>query len=147
MQLNTGKNNIFDFTDEEKLEIEGNILNHRVVQVIKELMAMNDIKTKKDLAEKAGVSGAYISKVFRSDKNFNVPFLVKLQRVFNTTFTFSAKSIQENEMNIYINEFQKILIQHEDEAKVIPIKSVPAFDLKSEAKTNTQYYDTYVCQD
>lgn len=97
MQSNTEKKNkgIFDYDEKEKFRVEEMFLNDGVVQVIKQLMKLNNIKTKKELAQKTGVSAAYISKVFRSDKNFNVAFLVKMERVFNTTFTFNAASLEK----------------------------------------------------
>jgi transcriptional regulator with XRE-family HTH domain len=110
MPLNTEKKNrdIFDYDEQEKFRIEEMFLNDSVVQVIKELMKLNNIKTKKELAEKTGVSPAYISKVFRSDKNFNVGFLVKIERVFNTTFTFSAKSLHKNIIDQFISNYNDI---------------------------------------
>lgn len=96
MPLNTEKkSDLFEFSEEQTLKIEEMMLNQRVVEVIQDLMKMNNIHTKKKLAELTGFSTAYISKVFRSEKNFNVRFLVTLERVFNTTFSFSAKSIDK----------------------------------------------------
>lgn len=97
MQSNTEKNKLFDFNNEERIKIEEMFVNHKMMDVVKELMELNNIKTKAELASKMGVSRAYISKLFRSDKNFNVNFIVLAQRVFNTTFTFSAKSLQASE--------------------------------------------------
>ena len=97
MQLNTENNNSDNFTDKEKLEVQEMILNHRISEVIKELMKQSNIKTKQELGKKLGVSPAYISKVLMSDKYFNIPFLVKLQNFFGTTFEFNAKSIPATE--------------------------------------------------
>ena len=45
MQLNTENNNSDNFTDKEKLEVQEMILNHRISEVIKELMKQSNIKT------------------------------------------------------------------------------------------------------
>lgn len=102
MQSNTGKNNLFHFNDNEKIKVEEMFVNYRMMEVIKELMKANNIKTKSEFAKKMGVSSAYISKLFRSDKNFNVNFIVRAQRVFDTTFVFSVKSEQVKKDNEYI---------------------------------------------
>jgi len=94
MPSNTDNVHLLNFSDDEKLEIEGHLLNDRIIQVIKALMVQKGIKTRKALAQLTGTSPAYISKVFRSEKNINIAFLVKLQRVFNTTFTFNARSLE-----------------------------------------------------
>ena len=87
---------LFTFDDDsENLKFEEMVINSNFVQVVKDLMKANSIKSRAELAEKMGVSPAYISKVFSSDKMFNVTFIAKLQRVFDTTFTFSTKNLNE----------------------------------------------------
>jgi transcriptional regulator with XRE-family HTH domain len=118
MPLNIERNKSSDFTDKEKLEVQEMILNHRISEVVKELMKLSNIDTKAQLAKELGVSGAYISKVLSSDKYFNVPFLVKLQNFFETTFTFSAKKIEEKSISEITDDFYK-----PNEAKIINLNA------------------------
>ncbi len=87
---------LFDIGNDEKIKFEEMVINSNMMEVIKSLMKSNGIKSKAALAEMTDVTPAYISKLFRNDKNFNVHFLAKLQRVFNTSFTFSAKNLSQN---------------------------------------------------
>ncbi len=107
MQSNTDKAHLLDFSDDEKLEIEGQLLNDRIIQVIKALMVQKGIKTRKELAHLTGTSPAYISKVFRSEKNINIAFLVKIQRVFATTFTFNARSLEADKSDLALSRRHK----------------------------------------
>lgn len=79
---------LFDFdNDSEKLEFEEMVINADLMSVINDLMEKHhEVKNAAQLATKLGVSQAYISKLFSSDKYFNVPFLAKVQRAFNMRF-------------------------------------------------------------
>lgn len=147
------KNDTFDFqkkldeiftysNEDEKIQFEEKVINYELAELIKELMKLNKIKTKKELADKMGVSPAYLSKVFRSDKYFNVNFLAKAQRVFDTTFVFSAKALTtvkaevypsegtldfpnynlfiEEEIKAHLKDYSEEL-ESNDEAKVLPL--------------------------
>lgn len=79
--------------DAEDLLFEEMAINSSMMQVISELMKLNNIKSKAELAKRLDVSPAYITKLFSGDKTFNVPLLAKMQRVFNTRFIMNAKSL------------------------------------------------------
>ncbi len=122
MQSNTDNNNdFFKYTDEEKSAIEEMMLNHSIVEIIKELMEKEGLR-KADLAKKIGVTSAYITKVFTSDKYVNIPFLNKIQNAFQTTFIFNAKSLQLGFMNSLMKSFQEIE-EANKEAKIISLEN------------------------
>lgn len=106
MQSNTENSNWF--TETEKQQAQEIMLNHRISDVVKALMKMKGIKTKKEFSKAIGVSSAYVSKVLSSDKYFNVPFLVKLQNYFGTQFTFNAKSLEEDIIDGYLKNYYEI---------------------------------------
>ena len=92
--------------DEEKIRFEEMVINSNMIDVIKQLMKLNNIKTRKELAAKMGVSPAFITKMFRGDKNFNVNFLAKAQRVFKTSFEFNASTLIEHEQKLLIGVYE-----------------------------------------
>lgn len=76
-------NNTFTLNDDESLEFEKMVINSDAMKVIRQLMKDNNEMTRTELANKLGVTNAYLSKLFSSDKFFNVALLAKIQRVFN----------------------------------------------------------------
>ncbi len=75
--------------ENEKLELEAELLHLKFVGVIEELMEQENI-TKAELAEKLSTLKSYITQLFAGDKLFNIKTLVKLQRALNVNFTLTA---------------------------------------------------------
>lgn len=71
--------------ENEKLELEAELLHLKFVGVIEELMEQEGI-TKAELAERLSTSKSYITQLFTGDKLFNIKTLVKLQRALNFNF-------------------------------------------------------------
>ncbi len=84
---------IFDGDDSEDIKFEEMVINSEMMAVINDLMTLNNIKSKAELANKLNVTPAYISKLFSGDKTFNVPLLAKMQRIFKTRFVMNARSL------------------------------------------------------
>ena len=84
-------NHLFDLVDkEDDHKFEEMSINSDFMHLVFELMVEKEIKSKKELALKLGVSKAYIYKLFSSDKYFNVKLLRKLQEIFDTRFVFTT---------------------------------------------------------
>jgi transcriptional regulator with XRE-family HTH domain len=77
---------ILDPNTENDLIFSDLVINSDFIQEIKILMKKNNIKNRKELAAKLGVSTAYISMVFSGRKLINIRFLSLLQNVFNVSF-------------------------------------------------------------
>lgn len=75
--------------ENEKLELEAELLHLKFVGVIEELMELENI-SKAELAEKLSTSKSYITQLFAGEKLFNIKTLVKLQRAFNFNFKIDA---------------------------------------------------------
>lgn len=118
---------IFNTTDEQDLKFEEMVINSDMMHIIQELMILNGIKNKAELADKLGVSKPYITKLFSGDKSFNVTLLAKLQRIFKTKIVFSAKCLQKN-------------IEESDE---MPIQSAKIIKLKAESILSPKIQDAY----
>ncbi|MBA3604224.1 MAG: helix-turn-helix transcriptional regulator [Parachlamydiaceae bacterium] len=105
--------NLFNPIDEkEKLDFESMIINEHITDVIKALMKQNGIGSRSELALRLGVRPPHVTNLFRGTKRYNLTTLARLQRVFNTSFTFSAKSLSVNVNPIFESKMAK-------EAKVI----------------------------
>lgn len=76
--------------ENEKLELEAELLHLKFVGVIEELMEQENI-TKAELAEKLSTSKSYITQLFTGDKLFNIKTLVKLQQALNFNFKIDAE--------------------------------------------------------
>jgi transcriptional regulator with XRE-family HTH domain len=75
--------------ENEKLELEAELLHLKFVGVIEELMELENI-SKAELAEKLSTSKSYITQLFAGDKLVNIKTLVKLQRALNFSFKIDA---------------------------------------------------------
>jgi len=114
--------------EEQDFQFEEMVINSDVMQVVADLMKKNNIKTKAELAEKLNVTKAYISKLFSSDKFFNVRLLAQLQRVFDVKFQLMTsdmlKELQKKsnttiERNIWVfSEYQKVLVKSKSNVDV-----------------------------
>lgn len=76
--------------ENDKLELEAELLHLKFVGVIEEMMAQEDI-SKADLAAKLETSKSYITQLFTGDKLLNIKTLVKLQRALNFSFRIEAE--------------------------------------------------------
>ena len=75
--------------ENEKLELEAELLHLKFVGVIEELMELENI-SKAELAERLSTSKSYITQLFAGDKLVNIKTLVKLQRALNFSFKIDA---------------------------------------------------------
>jgi len=81
---------LLSFNNEnEKLELEAELLHLKFVGVIEELMEQENI-TKAELAEKLSTSKSYITQLFAGDKLLNIKTLVKLQHALNFSFNIDS---------------------------------------------------------
>lgn len=120
-------NDIFELNDEESHVFHKSIINSRLVEVVKELMKLNNVKTRRELADKIGKSSVYVTKLFRGEKYFNVEFLSLIEEAFNTSFQFTTDSIEKQkiykhsiELMERISDMKKIkFILKENESKKI----------------------------
>lgn len=99
-------NNLFDeleqlaqpSSEEELAKFEQLVINADAINEIIQLMnnGVCQIKSQSQLAEKLGVTEAYISQLFAGKKYVNIPLLQRLQRIFNIRFKIinSRKVIQ-----------------------------------------------------
>ena len=76
--------------ENEKLELEAELLQLKFVGVIEELMEQENI-TRAELAERLSTSKSYITQLFAGDKLFNIKTLVKLQRALNFNFKIESE--------------------------------------------------------
>jgi len=76
--------------ENEKLELEAELLHLKFVGVLEELMEQEKI-TKAELAEKLSTSKSYITQLFTGDKLLNIKTLAKLQRVLNFNFKIESE--------------------------------------------------------
>lgn len=76
--------------ENEKLELEAELLHLKFIGVIEDLMEQEKI-TKAELAERLSTSKSYITQLFTGDKLFNIKTLVKLQRALNFNFKIEAE--------------------------------------------------------
>lgn len=109
----TNLSNFFD-SNEDDLEFEEMVINSDVMKVVRQLMKDNNNMTRDELAGKLDVSKAYISKLFTSDKYFNVNLLAKLQRVFSTSIKVVTSDMikqykSDNSIDARISEPTKII--------------------------------------
>jgi predicted XRE-type DNA-binding protein len=102
----------FDFNDAD-IEFEEMVINSDTMSVIRKLMVQNNI-SRDELASRLKVSQPYISKLFTSDKYFNVSMLAKLQRIFKIRF----KVVTTDMITEYKN-YNKITIGSVDSQKSI----------------------------
>jgi transcriptional regulator with XRE-family HTH domain len=97
-------NSLFEnLTEQDILDNEARLLMFRFLDIIdhkREEMGW----TRKQLAAQLGTSASYITQLFRGDKLVNMPFLAKIQKVFDFRFDISeTKSYQEETVNILEN--------------------------------------------
>jgi transcriptional regulator with XRE-family HTH domain len=121
-------NDILDSsTDSEDFQFEEMVVNSDFMNFVSELMKINKIETKAELAEKLGVTKAYVSKLFSGDKYFNVHLLVQLQRIFDVKFQLVTtdilkdlqKKINDAEPRIWVfSPYQKYAIKGEKNVDV-----------------------------
>lgn len=76
---------VFNLNDSQNLAFEEMVINSDAMKVVRQLMKDSDM-TRVQFAEKLDVTEAYISKLFSSDKYFNVKLLAKIQRIFKMRF-------------------------------------------------------------
>ena len=76
--------------ENDKLELEAELLHLKFVGVIEELMEQEGV-SKADLAEELATSKSYITQLFTGDKLLNIKTLVKLQRALNFNFKIEAE--------------------------------------------------------
>lgn len=85
--INKSLKKALSFEDEaEMLEFQELVINADFIEEVKELMLKHNIGSQTELAAKLKVSEPYISKLFSGDKYINVPFLAKIQSLFNMRF-------------------------------------------------------------
>lgn len=93
-------------SENEKLELEAELLHLKFVGVIEELMEQENI-TKAELAERLSTSKSYITQLFTGDKLFNMKTLVKLQRALNFNFKVDADRKKPFFKVVECNKFRK----------------------------------------
>lgn len=92
--------------ENERLELEAELLHLKFVGVIEELMEQENI-TKAELAERLSTSKSYITQLFTGDKLFNIKMLVKLQRALNFNFKVDADRKKPFFKVVECNKFRK----------------------------------------
>jgi transcriptional regulator with XRE-family HTH domain len=92
---------ILDPNIENDLIFSDLVINSDFIQEIKKLMKKNNINTKKELAEKLGVSTSYVSMVFSGRKLINVRLLSHFQNIFNVSFRLTTSE-----------ELEKLKLKH-----------------------------------
>lgn len=92
--------------ENEKLELEAELLHLKFVGVIEDLMEQENI-TKAELAERLLTSKSYITQLFTGDKLFNIKTLVKLQRALNFNFKVEADRKKPFFKVVECNKFRK----------------------------------------
>ncbi len=98
---------LLNFENEnEKLELEAELLHLKFVGVIEELMEQENI-SKAELAEKLSTSKSYITQLFSGDKLFNMKTLVKLQRALDFNFKIDTDRKKPFFNVVECNKFRK----------------------------------------
>ena len=86
-------------TDDEKLEFEAQMIHMDLILKIQDLMKINNIKTKMQLAEMLDTSQSYVTQLFTGEKLLNLKLLAKLQRIFNMRFPIMPSQYQKLRRN------------------------------------------------
>ncbi len=92
--------------EEEKLELEAELLHLKFVRVVEKLME-NEGVTKADLASELSKSKSYITQLFSGSKLFNIKTLVKLQHALNFNFKITAENRSPNFIPLECDTFKK----------------------------------------
>jgi hypothetical protein len=82
-ELEEKLNKLLELDEKQTEKFEEIVLNTEFAQLVKQLMRSSEYNTREKLATKLDISQAHLSKLFSGKKYFNVPFLAKIQRVFN----------------------------------------------------------------
>lgn len=97
---------ILSFKDEKDREsFAAEIFQLEFLSIIEDEMDKNDI-SKKELADKLGVTASFITQLFKANKILNLKMLTKLINIFEIDYEFNPKSeFQERSELVFTEEF------------------------------------------
>lgn len=84
------ENSISSYVDSNREKIDVALLSLRIIKQIDTFLDINNI-SQKELADKLGVSEAFISQLMSGSKKINVQFLNKFEKRFDVEFDFKLK--------------------------------------------------------
>lgn len=84
------ENSISSYVDSNREKIDIALLSLRIIKQIDTFLDINNI-SQKELADKLGVSEAFISQLMSGSKKINVQFLNKFEKRFDVEFDFKLK--------------------------------------------------------
>jgi transcriptional regulator with XRE-family HTH domain len=82
---------IFDsLSGEDKLHNEALVLSARFLEIVQEALDEQNL-SRKDLAERMGVSPSYLTQLFRGNRLLNIKAVVQMERVLDIKFQVTRK--------------------------------------------------------
>ncbi|MHA7830694.1 MAG: helix-turn-helix domain-containing protein [Flagellimonas sp.] len=112
--------NLLGFENEqEKIELQKEILSLKFVKVIESFIKQNGLK-RKNIAKLMGVSQSYLSQVFSANKMVNLEFLVKFQNAIGLPFEVKLGEHNENLMDTVYNKRLDVLSNADLYTKIYP---------------------------
>lgn len=96
---------LFD-NEEERIELEAELLNLQFVKLIEDLMKREGI-TKTEIAEELSTSKSYITQLFSGSKLLNMKTLAKIQRVLGFNFKIEIDNKNRKFKAVDLDIFKK----------------------------------------
>lgn len=115
--------------EDEKIALEAEMINIRIMQKIEKLMQEKGL-SKKLLADELKTSKGYVTRLFTADKLINLKTLARLQRIFNVSFEIESvkklRSIKSADCKIHnICDHYKNSLPKGKEYEISPVPEQP----------------------
>lgn len=98
------KHSFNNLSENDKLEIQADVLAMRFIGLVDEVMEAKGI-TKKQLAERVGTSPSFITQVFRGNRRPGWEFLAKIQHALDIRFEISTEEKLEEWLAEEIHDY------------------------------------------
>lgn len=122
---NKFENSISSYVDSNREKIDVALLSLRIIKQIDTFLDINNI-SQKELADKLGVSEAFISQLMSGSKKINVQLLNKFEKRFNVEFDFKLK-----DKSTYISFYEVANKPLELKSPNMSFKSIQTFSINN----------------
>ncbi len=99
---------LFEKSPEEQIEHRAQLLSYIFLSEAQKAMDQKDL-TRKQLAEKIGISASYLTQLFRGDRLLNFKTVAKIEAALNIRFEVNAAT--DSESNIDYIEAEKLQLK------------------------------------
>lgn len=97
-------NHLKERLNEADLKHDSQIIMFRFLSEIERLGEERKIKSRKELAEIIGISGSYLTQLFRGTKPLNIETIAKFQKAFNIKFEIKASNVASSKVTYSLQD-------------------------------------------